>query len=112
MGERLKEEVKLRAELRGENPKAAAEHLRRNLESLREHLTKRRKFLLDQEEIKKAGKFDRNLLKAGLDRIPGGAQEPLLLKAIGSEIGLMPARGQPYNPVVPSGRQHSREYLS
>jgi hypothetical protein len=64
-GERLKDEVKLRAELRREDPKAAADHLRRNLDSLKEHLTKRRKFLLDQEEIKKAGKFDRTLLKAG-----------------------------------------------
>jgi len=64
MGERLKEEVKLRAELRRENPKQAAEHLRRNLDSLKEHLTKRRNFLLNQDEIKKAGQFDRSLLQA------------------------------------------------
>jgi hypothetical protein len=68
MGERLKDEVKLRAELRREDPKRAAEHLRKNLDSLKEHLTKRRAFLLDQEELKKAGKFDRSLLKAGLER--------------------------------------------
>lgn len=63
LGERIEEEVKLRAEVRREDPKAAVQHLNRNLESLREHLTKRRKFLLDQDEIKKAGKFDRAELK-------------------------------------------------
>jgi hypothetical protein len=63
MGERLQEEVKIRAELRKEDPKKALEHLRRNLESLREHLTRRRAFLLAQDEIKKAGKFDRTQLK-------------------------------------------------
>src|SRR5262249_9361813 len=46
MGDRLEEEVKYRAGLRREDPKAAMAHLHRNLESLREHLTKRRKFLL------------------------------------------------------------------
>jgi hypothetical protein len=66
MGERLKEEVKVRAQVRNQNPKFATDHLRRNLESLREHLTKRRKYLLDQDEIKKAGKFDRTTLQAGL----------------------------------------------
>ncbi len=54
MGLRLKEDVAARALLRNENPKMAAEHLRRNLASLQEHLTKRRQFLLDQDEIKKA----------------------------------------------------------
>ncbi|HKB40100.1 MAG TPA: CotH kinase family protein [Gemmataceae bacterium] len=63
MGERLEDEVKVRAELRREDPKAAVDHLRRNLDSLREHLQKRRKFLLGQDELKKAGKFDRSLLK-------------------------------------------------
>ena len=63
LGERLEDEVKVRAELRGEDPKAAVEQLQRNLDSLREHLTKRRKFLLEQDEIKKAGKFDRSELK-------------------------------------------------
>ena len=67
MGERLKDEVTLRAELRKEDPKNAAEHLRRNLDSLKDHLTKRRKFLFEQEEIKKAGKFDRTQLKAAVD---------------------------------------------
>jgi hypothetical protein len=62
MGDRLKDEVKLRAELTRQNPNQAADHLRRNLDSLKDHLTKRRKFLLDQAEIKTAGKFDRNVL--------------------------------------------------
>ena len=63
LGERLEDEVKLRAQLYRQDPKKMQEHLRRNLDSLREHLTKRRKFLLAQEEIKKAGKFDRAELK-------------------------------------------------
>lgn len=61
--ERLAEEVRVRAEVQGGDPKAAAEHLRRNLASLREHLTRRRKFLLEQDEIRKAGTFDRTLLR-------------------------------------------------
>jgi hypothetical protein len=65
MGEQLKEEVKIRAQVRGQDPKWATEHLRRNVDSLKEHMTKRRKFLLDQDEIKKAGKFDRSLLQTG-----------------------------------------------
>lgn len=63
MGERLQDEVKLRAELRRQDPKFAADHLKRNLESLKEHLKKRRAFLLEQEELKGAVKFDRGLLK-------------------------------------------------
>jgi CotH kinase protein/Lamin Tail Domain len=55
MGERLEEEVQGRARARGEDPRRAVEHLRRNLDSLREHLTKRRQFLLAQDELKKAG---------------------------------------------------------
>jgi hypothetical protein len=63
MGERLEEEVKIRAELQRGDPRQAVEHLHRNLDSLRTHLTKRRQFLLAQPEIKKAGKFDRSELK-------------------------------------------------
>jgi hypothetical protein len=63
LGERLADEIRVRAEARREDPKAAAEHFRRNLDSLREHLTKRREFLLRQEEVKAAGKFDRSELK-------------------------------------------------
>jgi hypothetical protein len=68
MGERVKEDVRIRAQIRGQNPKQSAEHLRRNLESLKEHLTKRRKFLLEQDEIKNAGKFDRKVLTSWLER--------------------------------------------
>lgn len=63
MGARLKDEVNLRAELRGEDPQKMLSHMDRNLDSLREHLTKRRKYLLDQAEIKTAVKFDRKELK-------------------------------------------------
>src|SRR5262249_28409835 len=52
LGERLEDEVKLRAKLQGGNEKAAVDNLKRNLDSLRDHLTKRRKFLLAQDEIK------------------------------------------------------------
>jgi spore coat protein H len=63
LGERLEDEVKARAPLRGENPKVSVEQMQRNLATLREHLTKRRKFLLEQDEVKKAGRFDRSELK-------------------------------------------------
>jgi spore coat protein CotH len=54
LGERLEDEVKLRAQIHRQDPKAAAEHLRRNLDSLREHLVKRRAFLLEQAELREA----------------------------------------------------------
>jgi hypothetical protein len=63
LGQRVEDEVKVRAEIYRQDPKAAVAHLHRNLGSLREHLTKRRKFLLEQDEIKKAGTFDRAELK-------------------------------------------------
>jgi hypothetical protein len=63
LSERLEDEVKFRAEARREDPKRAVEHFRKNLESLKDHLTKRRDFLLKQDEIKKAGKFDPKELK-------------------------------------------------
>ncbi len=63
LGERLEVDVKLRAELHKQDPKQAVAHLQRNLDALRNHLTKRRVFLLAQDEIKSAGKFDRTLLK-------------------------------------------------
>jgi hypothetical protein len=62
-GERLEDEIKVRAALYRQDPKEAVAQLNRNLDSLREHLTKRRTFLLEQDEIKTAGKFDRNELK-------------------------------------------------
>jgi len=63
MGEQLAEDVKLRAEVYRQDPREASEQLSRNLDSLREHLKKRREFLLNQAEIKSAGKFDREQLK-------------------------------------------------
>lgn len=63
LGERLEDEVKIRAEARREDPKRAVEHFRKLLDSFRDHLTKRREFLLKQDEIKKAGKFDPKELK-------------------------------------------------
>ena len=46
-----------------QDPRQAVEHLRRNVGVMREHVTKRRRFLLAQAEIKNAGKFDRTELK-------------------------------------------------
>lgn len=51
-GERLQEEVRVRAELHREDPKRAVQVLHRDVDALREHLTKRRRFLLDQPELK------------------------------------------------------------
>ena len=62
-GERLQEEARVRAAATRENPDEATEHLRGNLQSLRDHLTKRRQFLLQQEEIRSAGKFVRSELR-------------------------------------------------
>jgi spore coat protein CotH len=59
LGKRLKKEVELRAQIIGEDPKAASARLETNLELLRDHLTKRREFLLKEEEIRVAGKFSR-----------------------------------------------------
>ncbi len=63
LGERLEDEVKYRAEVRREDPKRAVEHFQKNLDALRTHLTKRREFLLKQDEIKRAGKYDPKELK-------------------------------------------------
>jgi hypothetical protein len=63
MGTRLEGEVQIRAKLQGQDARQAVAHLHRNLDTLRRHLTKRRQFLLAQEEIKKAGQFDRSELK-------------------------------------------------
>jgi hypothetical protein len=59
----LKDEVRLRAELMKESPEEKIAQFERNLKSLKEHLTKRREFLLAQTEIKSAGKGDRAALK-------------------------------------------------
>jgi hypothetical protein len=56
MGDRLKNEVRIRATALKQDPDQASAKLQRNLQSLRDHLTKRRKFLLEQPEIRNAGK--------------------------------------------------------
>lgn len=60
---RLREEVRYRATLRGGSPDEAEQRLKSNLQLLREHLEKRRKFLLNQPEIHDAGPWDRSKLK-------------------------------------------------
>jgi hypothetical protein len=57
MGDHLREEVRIRAELQKENPEHALKRFERNLQDLRLHLKQRREFLLAQDEIKAAGKF-------------------------------------------------------
>jgi hypothetical protein len=57
MGERLKPEVEVRARLMQTDPQRALRNMERSLQSLRDHLTKRREFLLAQNEIKNAGPF-------------------------------------------------------
>jgi hypothetical protein len=55
MGERLQLEVKLRAELMKNDPERAIKNFEQNLQNLRDHVKKRREFLLAQDEIKNAG---------------------------------------------------------
>jgi hypothetical protein len=50
MGERLRDEVRVRAEATRQDPDRASKQLEENLHSLKDHLVKRRKFLLDQLE--------------------------------------------------------------
>ena len=57
MADRLKPEARLRAELFDAEPDRASERFDQTVQRLREHLTKRREFLLAQEEIKNAGPF-------------------------------------------------------
>lgn len=56
LGVRLRDEVRIRAELHGEDPAQAVQRLEGNLKYLREHLKKRREFLLAQKEIQDAGR--------------------------------------------------------
>lgn len=53
MGARLQDEVRERARVLKQDPEEAVGTLRFNLESLRQHLTKRREFLLAQPELAK-----------------------------------------------------------
>ena len=59
MADRLRDEVRLRAQLVRENPDRALERFERDLRDRREHIRKRSEFLLAQDEIKNAGKFSR-----------------------------------------------------
>ena len=52
LGKQLRDEVRLRAIAGKENPDQALERFDRNLKSLKEHLVRRRQFLLAQEELK------------------------------------------------------------
>jgi hypothetical protein len=63
LGSRLREDVRLRATLLNQQPDEASKRLDQNLQSLKDHLVKRRQFLLDQDEIRAAGKFARAELK-------------------------------------------------
>ena len=56
MAARLKPEIPLRAQAVGEEPAKALARLDQNVASLKEHLVKRRKFLLEQGEIAKLAK--------------------------------------------------------
>ncbi|HPS01118.1 MAG TPA: hypothetical protein PLA90_06205, partial [Candidatus Sumerlaeota bacterium] len=55
MRERLAEEVQVRARAEKQDPEFALELLDYRLFLLKEHLTKRRQFLLQQDEIKALG---------------------------------------------------------
>ncbi len=59
MANRLEPEIRFRAKLLNTDPERAVQDFSSNLQSIREHLTKRREFLLAQDEIKNAGKFSR-----------------------------------------------------
>lgn len=56
MHEKMKEEVRYRANLRGENQNGAEKNLENYLNRLKEHLQKRRQYLLAQREIQEAGR--------------------------------------------------------
>jgi hypothetical protein len=60
--ERLKVEIPIRATATQEAPDVASKRFEHNLELLRQHLVKRRQFLLDQPEIRAAEAFSPELL--------------------------------------------------
>lgn len=62
---RLAEEVQYRAQVMKEDPDKARKRFESNLASLKDFVTRRRQWLLEQEEIKTAGPFDPAQLKAG-----------------------------------------------
>lgn len=54
MAARLKDDAALRAKLRGDSPEAGHQLLARDVDLLKQHLTKRRQFLLEQKELQGA----------------------------------------------------------
>ena len=60
---RLEGEVAYRAGLRGEKPERAQARFDRNIASIKENISQRRKWLLAQREIRSAGAFDRTKLR-------------------------------------------------
>jgi hypothetical protein len=63
MRDQLTEEVRVRAEVYKEEPGRSLDRFQRNLDSLKQFIVERRKWLLAQEEIQKAGAFDRTALR-------------------------------------------------
>jgi hypothetical protein len=61
--DRLKEEIQYRAQVTKEDQDRAQKRFESNLASLKEFITKRRQWLLEQDEIRTAGAFDRAQLK-------------------------------------------------
>jgi hypothetical protein len=61
--DRLQDEVRFRAEASKEDPNRAQQRFESNLASLKEFVTKRRQWLLEQAEIRTAGAFDRTQVK-------------------------------------------------
>jgi hypothetical protein len=61
--DRLQEEIQYRAQVMKEEPDRAQKRFESNLASLKEFITKRRQWLLEQEDIRNAGPFDRAQLK-------------------------------------------------
>jgi hypothetical protein len=59
----LQEEIQYRAQVTKEDPERAQKRFESNLKSLKEFITKRRQWLLEQEEVRNAGPFDRAQLK-------------------------------------------------
>jgi hypothetical protein len=55
MGERLRDDVRIRAQIHGEDPTAAMQRHESHLNWMREHLKKRRAFLLAQKELQAGG---------------------------------------------------------
>ena len=52
LADRLRPEVTMRAQSLGQDPGKAIARFERNVALLKEHLTKRRAFLLEQDELK------------------------------------------------------------